>query len=148
MARDDAKIKNGRDDALKNLAEFLADPEGISDEEIDQEFNKYRVDIVALTSRVKSAATRALDDDRLRWQTEARVNRDRKLDRLRELREKIAKYDNSKIIEKLNSLVPTYGTFPAMARYREAGPDDMDENEMREILINILSLVDGIDNGL
>ncbi len=121
------------------LVEFLSDPEGLTDTEIDDELSKLDIDVDSIVAEVKSMVDQALEGDRLAWQEKAKHKQKSVLDLLQNLRTQLKELSREKLMEKFDEIQRKEGSELSMA-FREIKPDELNDEDITDIIIDFIQL--------
>ena len=127
----DKKFKEA-EQFIDNFVEFISDADGLTDEEMDVILQQKGIAISELIKNVQNQVNNALEKDRLSWQEEAKASRILNLQKLRGVRDLLTLGKNE-LIDRLKAIVQTEETDFLLA-HRNLKPEDLSEEELREIL--------------
>lgn len=128
-----------KDNVGYHLVDFLSDPEGMTETELDEELDKMNVEVYSLVNRVKSMVNQALEDDRLAWQEAAQANWTAALNRLQGIKSKLLNLPRAKLVEQFEEIKNAAGPKLSVA-FREVDPEKMDDDDIRDIIVNLIHL--------
>ncbi len=140
----DTKDRNINAEIGDNLLNFLSDTEGLTDEEIDDELLKYNVNISSLTTKVQSMVSVKLDSERLAWQKDASITRDKELNKLQNLKFKLINLSRNELLAEFQQMLN--GIAPKLSlEFRELDPTQLDDNELQNIIVELIHLENNVD---
>lgn len=128
-----------KDNVGHHLVDFLSDPEGMTETELDQELNKLNVDVHPLVNRVKNMVNQALEEDRLAWQGAAKDDRTTVLSRLQEIKSKLLNLPRVKLLEQFEEMKKVAGPKLSVT-FRDLDPEKMDDDDIRDMIVNLIHL--------
>jgi hypothetical protein len=122
-----------------HLVDFLTDPDGVTEAELNEQLEKLNVDVHSLVDRVKDIVNQALDEDRLAWQGAAKADRTAVLNSLKGIKSKLLNLPRAELLERLKEIKNSAGPGLSIA-FREADPDKMDDDDIRDMIVNLIHL--------
>lgn len=120
-----------------HIAEFLADPEGLTDSEIREELAGY--DTEKMIDNVKNMVNEALEGDRLAWQKQAKEEQSKSLAQIRESCAKLGEMTREQLI---NFYYDIKAKKELSLAFRDFDPEKVDDEEIKDMLANLIHLAE------
>lgn len=130
--RQDKKHKES-EEFVDNFIEFVSDCNDLTNDELERNLKDEGVDVSNLIKNIQQMVNGALEKDRLSWQQEAVSLRKENLQRFSERKESFFGLNKEELIARLRSICQT-GEPDFSFAHRKLKPEDLSEDELRDIL--------------
>jgi hypothetical protein len=122
-----------------HLVDFLSDPEGMTEAELDEQLEKLNTDVHSLVDRVKDIVNQALKEARLAWQGAAKADRTAVLNSLQGIKSKLLNLPRAELLDRLKEIKNAAGPSLSIA-FREVDSEKMDDDDIRDMIVNLIHL--------
>ncbi len=126
---------------VDNFIDFISDENDLEDNEIDNILQQDGVDISSLISSVQQMVGDALEEDRLSWQKEAFALKESRAKKAGE-KKGLFSLTKGELLDRLKSIVKA-GEPDFLLAHRNLKPENLSEEELREIISDYENLGDG-----
>ncbi len=143
MSRERQDKKHKETEAfVDNFIEFISDCNDLTSDELERSLQDEGVDVSKLIKNVQQMVDGALENDRLSWQEKARALRKTSSKKFLEGKLDLLNLSKGEMVDRLKSICQTREPDFSFA-HRNLKPEDLSEEELREILSEYEQLGDG-----
>jgi hypothetical protein len=139
--RQDKKYKES-EEFVDNFIEFISDCNDFTSDELERNLQDEGVDVSSLIKNIQQMVDGALEKDRLSWQEKAQNLRKTSSKKFLEGKLALLNLSKGEMVNRLKSICQT-GEPDFSFAHRNLKPEDLSEEELREILSEYEQLGDG-----